>query len=108
MRYASPSRSRTWSRIPSPDHRFRTSSLGRIDDADRHAGGGGSRTIGADSSSIARVRSRGFSRTRIVSGFGWIRFQPARLIAAPTLLDPTYMPKVRDVIGTGGRMALRS
>src|SRR6266480_4029220 len=37
MRYANPSRSRTWSLIPSSDRRSPASSLGRIDGADRHA-----------------------------------------------------------------------
>src|SRR5256886_2684023 len=109
MRCANPCRSQTSSRIAHPGRRLRTSSLGRIDGAKDHAaGGGGSRTWGAESSSIARVRSLGFIRTRIVSGFGLIMFQPARVIAPPTIVRTTYMPNVRNVIATGWRMPLRS
>src|SRR2546430_16189313 len=109
MRCANPCRLPTSSRIAHPSRRLRTSSLGQIDGVKDHAaGGGGNRTWGAESSSIARVRSLGFSRTRIVSGFGLIMFQPARVMAPPALVRAPYLPNVRDEIATGWRLPLRS
>src|SRR2546427_747871 len=50
----------------------------------------------------------GFRRTRIVSGFGLIMFQPARVTAAPTIASTTYIPNVRNVMATGWRMPPKS
>src|SRR5437667_214202 len=57
---------------------------------------------------LLEVDYRGANGALIVSGFGLIMFQPARLIAPPTIVNTTYMPKVRNVIATGWRMPLRS
>src|SRR5437870_13900728 len=88
---------------------LRTSFPGRSEGAESQwAGGGGNMTTDGGSSSIAWVRYFGFMRTRIVSSFGLIMFDPARVAAPPTIVRTTYIPNVRNVTATDARIPLRT
>src|SRR2546428_13278111 len=73
-----------------------------------YADGGGGIAALAASSSNACVSCLGFIRTRTVSGFGLIRFQPAFVTIPPLMARTRYIAPVNRTIATGLRIPARS
>src|SRR5437016_13901795 len=72
-----------------------------------YADGGGIAAF-AVSSSNACVSCLGFIRTRTVSGFGLIRFQPAFVTVPPTMARTRYIAPDHRTMAKGWRMPARA